>query len=674
MATKNVVIATTRFPRACFVNKQLKKLVRVLPGFFIIIFIIIFIMPLLISDHTWTQTESSVFIRVPLKAVKPGKVDVLCTEEYLKVSFPPFLFEAFFFEPIDEEKSVAKIGNGVALFTLPKKKQGLWEQLSVNIEKDKQRGIREGAIIKSQKKAMEKDEAKALRIHQERKYALETMMKIEEEERARIQRMKDEECARAVKELEAWKEKQREEEEARRRQQEAAAQETKQILQHRKPEKITTPAQNLSRPEGEINGGKKCKQEDLPAPRSAGCIKFSFTPRAFPTPSRESCIPEEEEVSFPPFLFEAFFFEPIDEEKSVAKIGNGVALFTLPKKKQGLWEQLSVNIEKDKQRGIREGAIIKSQKKAMEKDEAKALRIHQERKYALETMMKIEEEERARIQRMKDEECARAVKELEAWKEKQREEEEARRRQQEAAAQETKQILQHRKPEKITTPARNLSRPEGEINGGKKCKQADLPAPRSAGCIKFSFTPRAFPTPSRESCIPEEEEWLRKQAEARRAVNADLAELDDLKEEERNPDWLKDKGDKFFTMGNYQAALNAYDLAIRLTRRIPALFSNRAACHLKLRNLHKAIEDSSQALELLTPAVSDNAAARMRAHVRRGTAFCQLELYVEGLQDYQAALRIDPHHQALHADTEKIRQIVQGTGPSSERPTVSARE
>ncbi|KAB5574637.1 hypothetical protein PHYPO_G00211310 [Pangasianodon hypophthalmus] len=457
MATKDVVIATTRFPRACFVNKQLKKLVRVLPGFFIFIIFIIFIMPLLIRDHTWTQTESSVFIRVPLKAVKPGKVDVLCTEEYLKVSFPPFLFEVFFFEPIDEEKSVAKIGNGVALFTLPKMKQGVWEQLSVNIEKDKQREIREGAIIKSQKKAMEKEEAKALRIHQERKYALETMMKIEEEEQVRIQRMKDEECERAVKELEAWKEKQREAEE----------------------------------------------------------------------------------------------------------------------------------------------------------------------------------------------------------------EEEARRRQQEAAAQETKLIHQHRKPEKIITPARNPSRPEGEINGGKKCKQADLPAPRSAGCIKVSFTPRVFPTPSRESCIPEEEEWLRKQAEARRAVNADLAELDDLKEEERNPDWLKDKGDKFFTMENYQAALNAYDLAIKLNRRIPALFSNRAACHLKLRNLHKAIEDSSQALELLTPAVSDNAAARMKAHVRRGTAFCQLELYVEGLQDYQAALRIDPHHQALQADTEKIRQIVQGTGPSS---------
>lgn len=37
-----------------------------------------------------------------------------------------------------------------------------------------------------------------------------------------------------------------------------------------------------------------------------------------------------------------------------------------------------------------------------------------------------------------------------------------------------------------------------------------------------------------------------------------------------------------------------------------------------------------KALELLTPPVPDNENARVKAHVRRGTAFCQLELYTEG--------------------------------------------
>lgn len=45
----------------------------------------------------------------------------------------------------------------------------------------------------------------------------------------------------------------------------------------------------------------KKKQVDLPAPRSAGNIQVTFTPRVFPTALRESRVQEEEEVR-------AFFF------------------------------------------------------------------------------------------------------------------------------------------------------------------------------------------------------------------------------------------------------------------------------------------------------------------------------------------------------------------------------
>lgn len=40
-------------------------------------------MPLLVTDHSWTQTESMVFISVPLKGAK--KVDIVSSDEYLKV-------------------------------------------------------------------------------------------------------------------------------------------------------------------------------------------------------------------------------------------------------------------------------------------------------------------------------------------------------------------------------------------------------------------------------------------------------------------------------------------------------------------------------------------------------------------------------------------------------------
>uniref|UniRef100_A0A674CNK1 Dynein axonemal assembly factor 4 n=1 Tax=Salmo trutta TaxID=8032 RepID=A0A674CNK1_SALTR len=343
-------------------------------------------------------------------------------------------------------------------------------------------------------------------------------------------------------------------------------------------------------------------------------------------------------VHFPPFLFEANQFEPIDD-KSTAKIGNGVAVFTLQKK-----ETVGAPY---KLREIRYRALLKAQIKLAAESKAKATKTQEERKYALETMMMLEEEGRARIQKMKDDEYEKATAELEAWKLKQGQiaEGEAQPKLQSQRIKVDKQS----KSEKIHVP-RTSDRckvkhdQKNSVQSISKKKQVDLPAPRSTGNIQIKFTPQVFPTALRESRVPEEEEWLQKQAEARRAINADLAELKDLTEEERIPDWLKENN-KLFATGNYLAAINAYSLAMKLNRKIPAIYLSRAACHLKLRNLHKAIEDSSW-VSIHLPCVND------KSHVRRGTAFCELEFYTEGLQDYQAALKIDPQNEALQADTQ----------------------
>ena len=36
-----------------------------------------------------------------------------------------------------------------------------------------------------------------------------------------------------------------------------------------------------------------------------------------------------------------------------------------------------------------------------------------------------------------------------------------------------------------------------------------------------------------------------------------------------------------------------------------------------------------------------------------------------GLMDYEAALKIDPHNETLNQDAERIRQVIQGPGPSA---------
>ena len=74
-----------------------------------------------------------------------------------------------------------------------------------------------------------------------------------------------------------------------------------------------------------------------------------------------------------------------------------------------------------------------------------------------------------------------------------------------------------------------------------------------------------------------------------------------------------------------------------------------------------------KALDLLTPPVELNGPSRLKAHIRRGTAFCELELYAEGLLDYEAALKVDPTNVEIQTDAENIRKIIVGLPPDQEK-------
>ena len=43
-------------------------------------------MPLVITDYIWEETPKTVAISVPLKGVKKDKVNILSSDEFLKVS------------------------------------------------------------------------------------------------------------------------------------------------------------------------------------------------------------------------------------------------------------------------------------------------------------------------------------------------------------------------------------------------------------------------------------------------------------------------------------------------------------------------------------------------------------------------------------------------------------
>uniref|UniRef100_A0A3Q3VKD5 Dynein axonemal assembly factor 4 n=1 Tax=Mola mola TaxID=94237 RepID=A0A3Q3VKD5_MOLML len=136
-------------------------------------------MPLRVTNFSWTQTDSMVCITVPLKGIRVGNVDIISTDEYLKVHYPPNLFEAFLFEPVDDARSTVQFGNGAAVICLPKRTNKVWEHLMISASKNdkEKKETRERALLKYQEKLSVESISKAEKKYKEKKYALETMIK-----------------------------------------------------------------------------------------------------------------------------------------------------------------------------------------------------------------------------------------------------------------------------------------------------------------------------------------------------------------------------------------------------------------------------------------------------------------------------------------------------------------
>lgn len=405
------------------------------------------------------------------------------------------------------------------------------------------------------------------------------------------------------------------------------------------------------------------------------------------------CSDEFIKVNFPPFLFEALLFSEIDDEKSTAKIRDGLISFTLKKKESCLWKNL-LSIHKDDKSFVlkkKQEAIDRVQQRNEENGKERSKVKDQTKKFALKKMMQLEESDRTRIANIKESERIKVTAELNSWKDvKMQENIEERIRlvdelakakisdkrlfnqansheifsQDELAdlpescitelSSDDEDMLQAiEEKNKFASEAKKLSKNSHMEN---ELESKPRSGPRKSGSIQINFTPRSFPTPQRESKLPEETEWLQKQAKARKQMEIDDP---DLALHEKDPVWLKDKGNSLFASENFLGAINAYNLAIRIQPSMPILYLNRAACHLKLRNLYKCAEDCSNALDLMVPAVEANAKGRLKGHLRRAAAYCELELYVEALQDYEAAIKIAPSNDKIKQDAQNIRDVIQ---------------
>lgn len=326
-----------------------------------------------------------------------------------------------------------------------------------------------------------------------------------------------------------------------------------------------------------------------------------------------------------PFYFEAFLLHPIDEKNSRCKILENEARFTLLKKTAQSWASLELHCAKESKLNEKKEMIQcaqllagkEAEQRWKDKCESKRNEVHKE----VDREAKVREE----IESLRKNEIDKKLEDINMKKE--------------------KEFV----PEVLTVAVSDPVLSKAVVQTEPPTNRNSI---RASGNIKVTFSARHFPTPQRESQDAAEQEWLKKQHEARKATG--FVE-EDLRPEERNPQWLKEKGDDFLRKKNFLAAISAYSTAIKTNPKYFELYLNRSAAHFHMENYYKCAADCSTAYDLLTPALALNVKARATCLARRGGALCKLGMLKQGYGELVAAIKLTPDDEALKHDAEMIR-------------------
>lgn len=309
-----------------------------------------------------------------------------------------------------------------------------------------------------------------------------------------------------------------------------------------------------------------------------------------------------------PYYFEAFLLHPVIEDESRCQLTKDEARFTLKKVEPGKWETLERTfVDKAEKIQVKNEILEKVQERTKEKLKQKFDEKERIKRTEIENSIAKDAEIRESIEKMQKLAVQQEMSRVESVK---------------------------------------------EAPKQKKSLVKEVPAIRKSATIEIQFSKRNFVTPKRESQDPAEQEWLLKQAEARKAVGF-VAE--DLRPEERDPMYLKDKGDEFYRQKNYLAAISAYTTGIKLANKCFELYLNRSAAHFAQENYQRCAEDCSKALELLNPPVESNLKPRVHALTRRGAALTKLGFLRQAYGEFVAAVKLDPHDEILRRDAEMLR-------------------
>ena len=138
--------------------------------------------------------------------------------------------------------------------------------------------------------------------------------------------------------------------------------------------------------------------------------------------------------------------------------------------------------------------------------------------------------------------------------------------------------------------------------------------------------------------------------------------------EDKDPVWLKDKGDMFFKRHDFTAAIAAYGRALKSDPDFLMGKLNRATCFIMLRGFSACVQDCNdivKQIEAMKPEEREGDKdfydkVMARALVKRGAAQAWMSDFDDAIADFEKVLREEDLHKHLHdQDVLSLKQDLQ---------------
>ncbi|KAG5880864.1 hypothetical protein JTB14_017791 [Gonioctena quinquepunctata] len=314
-------------------------------------------------------------------------------------------------------------------------------------------------------------------------------------------------------------------------------------------------------------------------------------------------------ASYEQTFFEVILLKPIDKTASKCTLLSDEIIFELKKNHEGAWETLEPDIPKAEKLQLKKQFLEESYQETQKDFDEKVNKKAELKRVAVRKQIETDTANRNVIDEIRKHEEETALGDVNEWK---------------------KNMAEKKLPHLRRNAKKNQS-----VNVIKTHEPPN--PPRTPTTLHIEFTPREFPTPSRESLLEEENEWLAKQAEARRSAGF---VSEDIRPEERNPQFIKAKGDEFLKNKNYLGAISAYSYGIKLSPNFSDFYISRSEAHFAVGNFHRVLQDCSSALDLLKPECPSNLTERAQCTGRRGEALCKLGMKKQGIEEIEYSLKL----------------------------------